>query len=136
MKTLIEELQECKSNELIAIGNFLLNKFEEEPELERKYIKAEMTLEKLFNAIADEVKNQYAKGKNSCMVEDNVVYGIALHIIDESKEAPKQEVKIVKAKPKKQKPVKSIDEIEMKFIDDIDIKNDNQDLNKEQLTLL
>lgn len=138
--TLEEEIKECKVNELILIGNFLLNKFEEEPELEDKYNKSNMTLNKLFDEISKEVKKEYAKNRNSCFVEDKVVYGIALHIIDESKEIEKSDVKIVAKNPlkkKKAKPTKSIDEIEMKFIDDIKLEEDsNTDLKEEQLTLL
>lgn len=138
--TLEEEIKECKVNELILIGNFLLNKFEEEPALEDKYNKSEMTLSKLYEEISKEVKKEYAKNRNSCFVEDKVVYGIALHIIDESKEVEKSNVKIVaqkSPKKKKSKPTKSIDEIEMKFIDDIKLEEDsNVEVKEEQLTLL
>ena len=150
MKTIEEfksEIESEKKHDLKVIGSLLLERFENDEELFKKYISKKFTLSTFFNEVHNRVREERAKASRSyCFVDKDDFVGFLVHCIDESKGAhvsnedvPK-ETKVVKEKPSKAKPKKKDSKDEPKeFIvaafDDEIVNNNSNDSCKEQMRL-
>lgn len=102
IKDLIKEVEEQQGAPK-KVGEFLLKKFESDTELAAKFEKNNLTLDVIWSEC-----RSYAKKKavNGCAcIEDEEIYGVAIHVIDESKPMPE-----IKRKEYKEIPAAKIEE--------------------------
>lgn len=95
-----------------VIGNFLLEQFKKDEVLKQCYFDRKVTLKQVSKKIHDQAK-AYAKGSNSVAIDNEVVYGWALHIVqDEKLETPKSDKYTLSKKDKESAKKKALDKFE------------------------
>lgn len=97
--------KEIVDKPLLKIVDYLLNR----KDMNEKYLNEEKTLKQMVDFIKGEARKEEKNGV--AMIEDEVVYGWAIHYWDESNES----LKLEKAKDEeKEKPIKAIKKLSSK----------------------
>ena len=63
-----------------VVGNFLIEEFKKDENLKMAYFDRKVTLDALWDFVLGEAKKA-AKGKNSCVMSDKEVFGLAIHFV-------------------------------------------------------
>ena len=129
--TFEEELVQAENEYIAVIGNYLMERAKTDQAVAGNLKKENKSLKRCFQFIIDEAKKM--QNGNCAMVEDEVVFGWAIHYYDEDNLSIDNAVKHEKESKKedKKEPKKKLSEkAEKKVIEETEITTKNKVLKK------
>lgn len=97
----VEELENTKDSSIKKIGEYLADRAKEDPSVAKNLEKEQKTLDKCYAYIKNEARKQAVNG--CACIDDETVYGWAVHYYDEDDIDVKCDDKKVENKPATQK---------------------------------